>query len=321
MKKIDAVITWVDGNDPRHRSKRLMFGGNGDIFKSDDCAGVSRFDNMGEIYWCVASINKFAPWINKIYIVTDEQNPGLDGFLAKYFPDGYIPVEIIDHKTIFKGYEKYLPTFNSISLETITWRIPGLSDFFIEFNDDLLLLDNVVPSDFFTDDGKVVCYARKYSLLWAWITRKLKRRINGRKPVTFKGVMVNAAKLAGLKRYFLKLDHTPKALSRIFYEKYFSQNPHLFEKNISCRFRDAEQFTPQELQYATLYKNNQCELRPVKGNLFFLQPKEKKGYIQRKLNKLENMKKCKFACFNSLNLASTEDKELIIETIMRRLGL
>lgn len=321
MKKIDAVITWVDGNDPRHRSKRIKFGGNGDIFKSDDCAGVSRFDNVGEIFWCVASINKFAPWFNKIYIVTDEQNPGLDDFLKEHFPHGHIPVEIIDHKTIFKGYDKYLPTFNSISLETMTWRIPGLSDCFVEFNDDLVLLNNVEPTDFFSDDGKIVCYANKHSLLWAWITRKLKRNINGRKPVTFKGVMMNAAKLAGLKHFFLKLDHTPKALSRTFYEEYFSQSPELLERNISYRFRNAEQFTPQELQYATLYKNGRCELKPVSGNLFFLQPKNKKGYVQSKLRKLESMKACKFSCFNSLNLASAEDKNLIIETIMKRLGL
>ena len=319
--KIDAVITWVDGNDPRHRAKREMWGGNGDIFKSDDCAGVSRFDNMGEIFWCVASINRFAPWINKIYLVTDEQDPGLDEFLEEHFPEGHIPVEIVDHKVIFEGYEEYIPTFNSISLETMTWRIPGLSDYFIEFNDDLVLLDNVQPTDFFTEDGKVVCYATKANMLWARLTRKLKCKINGRTPVTFKGVMVNAARIAGLVNFFLKLDHTPKGLSRIFYEKCFTENKELMKRNISHRFRNAVQFTPQELQYATMYKEGMCEVRPVKGNLFFLQPKDKEGYVQRKLAKLAKMKSCKFGCLNSLNLASKEDQKLIIDTILQRIGI
>lgn len=321
MRKIDAVITWVDGADPRHRAKRIKYGGNGDIFKSDDCAGESRYANEGEIFWCIASLNRFAPWLNKIYIVTDEQDPGLEPFLAKQFPEGHIPMEIIDHKTIFRGYEQYLPTFNSISLESITWRIPGLSDCFIEFNDDLILMNNVSPNDFFTEDGKVVCYATKTSRWWTKITRLLKKRINGRKQVTFKGVMLNAAKIVCNKWYFLELVHTPKALSRKFYEDFFTQNPELLESNISHRFRSADQFTPQELHYMSLYQGGLCELRSVKGNLFFLQPKKKPRYIERKLEKLNRMTTCKFCCFNSLNLAEKEDLEKIIAWIKMRIKI
>ena len=35
---IDAVITWVDGEDPRHMAKRLKYG-NDDILHADDVAG------------------------------------------------------------------------------------------------------------------------------------------------------------------------------------------------------------------------------------------------------------------------------------------
>ena len=321
MRKIDAVIPWVEGNDPRHQAKRIEYGGNGMVFKSDDCAGESRYANIGEIFWCVASLNRFAPWLNKIYIVTDEQDPGMDSFLKENFPGGYIPVEIVDHKAIFEGYEQYLPTFNSISIESMTWRIPGLSDYYIELNDDFILMNDVTPEDFIAEDGKLLCYSTKTSRLWTYITRCLKKRINGRKQVTFKGVMLNAARLVSNSWYFLEIGHTPRILSRKFFEEYYSKNADLLKRNISHRFRHAEQFTPPVLQYMSLHKEGKCELRPITGNLFFLQPKNKSHYVDRKLARLERMPSCKFGCFNSLNLANDEDQNKIIAWIKTRSGL
>ena len=124
---IDAVITWVDGSDPRHAASMRKYG-KAVSFKEDDVAGATRFASNGEVEWCVASIRKFAPFVRTIYIVTDNQDP--------HIPDGSIPVKIIDHKELFKGYEEFLPVFNSISIESMTWRIPGLAEHYIEFNDD-----------------------------------------------------------------------------------------------------------------------------------------------------------------------------------------
>lgn len=320
MNKIDAVITWVDGNDPIHKAKRTKFGSK-DLLNSNDVAGETRFNDLGEIFWCVASLNKFAPWINKIYIVTDEQNPKLDDFLNKNFPFKRIPLEIIDHKVIFQGYEKYLPTFNSIALETMTWRIPGLSEHFIEFNDDLMLLKPVSPEDFFSKDGSVVCYASKCNMAWTWFTRKLKPKINGRTKVTFKGNMRNAAIIAGQHNFMLKLDHTPKALKKSVYENYFKEHPEILENNIKYRFRDASQFTSQELQYLLLYKQQKCNLLPSKSNLFYLQPKNKPNYVKKKLEKLKKEMNKKFCCFNSLDFASIEDRNAIINWINNKLNL
>ena len=105
--KIDAVITWVDGDDPRHKAKREQYGDRR-IFAQDDVAGSTRYKSLGEIFYCIASLNRFAPWLNKIYIVTDEQNPMVEEFLRKHFPEGTIPMEIVDHKVIFRGYDPRL---------------------------------------------------------------------------------------------------------------------------------------------------------------------------------------------------------------------
>ncbi len=320
MMKIDAVITWVDGDDPRHIAKRRLYG-TPSMFKADDVAGSTRFSSLGEIFWCVASLNRFAPWLNKIYIVTDGQDPGLDKFISGTFPQGHIPMEIVDHKVIFRGYEDYLPSFNSVSIETMTWRIPGLGDHFIELNDDFMLNAPVTPEEFFTCDGKPICYAKRYSVALTRFTRLFKHRKDGSKKVTFKELMLNAASIAGSKSFYFRLGHTPRALRRDFYENYFSEHDNLTIRNIRHRFRDPEQFTPQELQYLTLYKKGECVHRDPHKTLFFLQPKRKKGYVRKKMERLEKMKECKFVCFNSIDLACARDRELVTTWIEKRLGI
>lgn len=303
--KIDAVITWVDGDDPRHKAKRARFS-TGNMLIAEDVAASTRFDSVGEIFWCVASLNRFAPWINKIYIVTDEQNPGLDDFMERNFPEGHIPMEIVDHKVIFRGYEQYLPTFNSAAIETMTWRIPGLSDHFIELNDDMVLCSDVRPDDFFTEDGSSVCYADNCNMPWVKFTRMIKSKSGGRSKVTFKGTMYNAAKIAGNKWSFMKINHTPRALRRDFYEKYFTLHPELMIRNIRHRFRDADMYTCQLLQYTLLDKEGKCVRKPVKGNLFYLQPKDREGYVEAKLSAL-NDGDYLFCCFNSIDKATSEE--------------
>lgn len=317
---IDAVITWVNGDDPKHRAKRKKYA-NPNMLESEDVAGNTRFTSLGEIAYCVASLNRFAPWLHKIYIVTDEQDPVLTPFLDQHFPFGYIPIEIVDHKEIFRGYEAYLPMFNSIGIETMTWRIPNLSEHYIELNDDFILSGPVVPEDFFLSDGCTICYAIPYNMLWTKLTRMLKPRRNGRRLVTFKGNMYNAAYMLGRRMTFLKFDHTPRALRRSCYERFFREHPDVLIQNISYRFRHAEQFSPQEVQFLLLQEEGKLLVRSVRERMFFLQPKNKMGYVVKKMKRLSRMTYCKFCCFNSLDKATPKERELIVNWIESRLGI
>ena len=317
---IDAVITWVNGDDPKHRAKRMKYG-NQSIHESEDVAGSTRFNSLGEIFYCIASLNRFAPWLHKIYIVTDEQNPCVESFLRTHFPEGYIPIEIVDHTTIFRGYEQYLPTFNSISIETMTWRIPGLSEHYIELNDDFILSSPATPEDFFLSDGRVVCYASPYNMPWTKLTRMLKPSKNGRQRVTFKGNMYNAAFMMGRRMNFLKFDHTPRALRKSYYERFFSEFPETLTHNITFRFRHADQYSPQEVMFLLLLKEGKLYLQSAKGRLFFLQPKSDTGYVKKKMQSLTKMRDCKFCCFNSLDKATPEEREEIIDWIETKLSI
>ncbi len=315
---IDAVITWVDGNDPILNAKRQKYGTSVD-FASNDVAGATRFANIGEIFWCVASINRFAPWVNRIFIITDGQEPHLEEQLQKHFPEGFIPMEIVDHSVLFKGYEEYLPVFNSISIETMMWRIPNLSEHFIYFNDDFMLCAPVTPQDFFTDKG-VLSRGKWQSMWWTKVLHFFKRKRNGRELMSFKWTMFLAAQMVGERKCYLKLDHTPHGLLKSAFVSLFEHREEWLIRNIRHRFRNPEQWSVIEMLYLVLHQQDKNIVLPVEGYLFYLFPKRKSNYVAKKMQKLQKGKyRC--CCWNSLDLATPTDKAMVEGWIQRTLRL
>lgn len=140
--RIDMVFTYVDGNDPALIQKKIKYSDK--LVKEYN--PTIRYENINEIYFSVNSVVKFIPWINKIYIVTDDQMPPIDDNLIKIGK-----VEIISHKQIIP--EKYLPTFNSDVIESYLHNIPNLSEIFLYNNDDMMHLDYLYMNDIFEEDG------------------------------------------------------------------------------------------------------------------------------------------------------------------------
>ena len=84
---IDIVLPWVDGDDPSLKARRVSYMDDGKESLREDIAGSSRYKSLGEIKFCVASINLFAPFVRKIFIVTDGQDPELESYM-KEIPTG-----------------------------------------------------------------------------------------------------------------------------------------------------------------------------------------------------------------------------------------
>lgn len=317
---IDVVIAWVDGDDPSHKAKRRMYMPS-EMSQSDDIGGSTRFASRGEILFCVGSVLRFAPFVHKVYIVTDSQRPDLDAFLHKNFPDNRIPIEIVDHKVLFRGYEQYLPTFNSLSIETMLYRVPGLEERFIYFNDDFFITSPLREDDWFDADGKAVCYGHKFSSAFARLLRRLKPARNGHKPFGYKDAMLNAADVAG-SPYFWYIPHAPIPLLRSWYVDFYERHPEMLEANIRYRFRNPVQFNPQVLFYILAGREGRCVIRSAKGLVEFFKPKpEKKGYMAKKLAEADSRDRLLFACINSLDKASESDYELFKAWVSSRLDV
>ena len=158
---IDAVITWVDGNDPLHQRKMSLAVSSEKKKKNN----LSKYKEAGEIYYCVQSIIKFAPFIRNIFIVTDNQVP----LFIKNKKVHDKRIKVVDHKEIFKGLEEYMPTFNPRCIDALLHRVPGLSERFIYFNDDMFLIKKTQAKDWFTVAGKPVLrgkWSKSYNTMW-----------------------------------------------------------------------------------------------------------------------------------------------------------
>ena len=99
---VDAVVTWVDGADPAHRAKLEAYLAS--IGRTPPAARAARFHDAGEIDWCLASIARHAPWLGRVFIVTDAQRPPVLARLAGTPLDGR--VHLVDHRALFAGFER-----------------------------------------------------------------------------------------------------------------------------------------------------------------------------------------------------------------------
>jgi hypothetical protein len=112
-------------------------------------------DNIRESYnyelkYSLRSIDLYAPWVNKIYILVDKpiRHPS---WINKYNNK----IVMVDTSETF-GDSKYLPNSNSNAIETTIINIPNLSEHYIYFCDDIFLGRDTKYTDFFTYDGKAI---------------------------------------------------------------------------------------------------------------------------------------------------------------------
>lgn len=324
---IDAVIAWVDGNDPVLRAKRMSYM-NGEIPDITSGAHSTRFASVNEIRYCVLSVLRFAPFIRNIFIVTDNQDPGLEADLKTFFPEKRSSVRIVDHTEIFGGFEKYLPTFNSISIAGMIWRIRELSQNFIYFNDDSFLVRPVSPEDFFID-GRPVLRGRwvpaplprvMFDRFRALIRTRLMKEHDFHLRASFHIGQWNSAALLGFRVRYFTNSHTPHTVDLKTVEEFFARNRELLERNISFRFRDYSQYTFISLSnHLQLIAGNRLIRKP---DFVYLKPVNRRGdYIDRKIRICEDNHNIKFLCAQSLDQCSKEDQDKLFSWLDDRLQL
>lgn len=110
--------------------------------KQDEDISASRFEDNEELRYSLRSIEKHAPWVRHVFIVTNGQIPS---WLNLDNPR----VTVVSHQEIFLN-TSHLPTFSSPAIESHIHRIPGLSQKFIYMNDDVMFGTHVWPDDFYS---------------------------------------------------------------------------------------------------------------------------------------------------------------------------
>jgi hypothetical protein len=318
---IDAVILWVDGDDPAHKAKRQKYLQTDDLHQAGTIE--TRFRSVGEIDYCIRSILTFAPFIRNIYVVTDDQTPTIIKESQKLPYSWREKLHVVDHTTIFEGHEQYLPTFNSVSIETLMHCIPNLAEHFVAFNDDLFLIHPTTSIDFFSKGQPIHRGKWQKQPFAKELKRQFKKQLLetfGRKftlTPSFTRAQWNAAKIANNKHKFFRMEHTPKPMRKSRLQHFFEQQPRLLEKNISYRSREASQFhAPSLACHLELNSGHGIETNDLA--LLYMHPQHLSlPEVQRMLTEAEANNFTKFACFQSLDDAPLEHTELIINWLDR----
>ena len=309
MRSIDAVITWVDGSDQEYKKKIEKHLTTSTNYKK-------QYLQANEIEYCVKSILKFAPFIRKIFIVTDNQKPSfssLENLIASN------KVKVVDHKEIFKGYEKYLPTFNIRSIDAVLHRIEDLSEMFVYFNDDVFLVDKICEEDWFVKDKAVLMgkWARSYSINPLKVLSGKFKKIFGLRP-SFNASQSKAANISGFKKEYFKSYHAARPQIKSVIKEFYRKNPESLIDQIKYRFRNSEQFMPYSLCWHLLIKENRAIIKGVKELKEVKQIQNlNSNQIVSILEKLDEKKEVKYLNIQDLNYAG-KDVFMIFDKWMRK---
>jgi hypothetical protein len=150
---VDIVYLWVDGKDVSWRAKRrhalrqLSADGSEAIARYGNVEG--RFRDNDELLYSLRALEKFFPDHGHIYLVTDGQSP--DWLKASD------RMTLVDHRELIP--EASLPTFDSSNIESYIHRIPGLSERYFYFNDDVFFGAPVNLDDWFWPGGFYVTWS------------------------------------------------------------------------------------------------------------------------------------------------------------------
>lgn len=139
---MDAVITYVNGLDPvwREEYSRAL-----NIPALD-----KRFRDWGTLKYLLRGIETYMPFVRNVFLVVSGRTQVPDWASER--------LKVVTHKDIIP--EKFLPTFNSTTIEMFLHRIPGLDEQFIYFNDDMFPVAPSSENDYFRDGKIVIGFSR-----------------------------------------------------------------------------------------------------------------------------------------------------------------
>jgi hypothetical protein len=273
---VDMVFSYVDGNNPEHVKQRSRYratlSSKALSENVSDAGDVDiRFRNVGEIAFSVNSVLKYLPWIRNIFIVTDTPRPPVSPYLLD---SGR--VRVVDQRELIPP--QYLPTFNSIVIESFLHRIDGLSEIFLYNNDDYMHFSPIRPDFFYTtnEEGRSSLELHAYPALY--------RRVLHRFSHMYQGYRTNLH-TAGISNAYTYLTQSWPHLARhevlvpvhatmlwrrstaLRIEEEFGA---ILEKTRRMRFRDAENLSYYTILYSMEKKWNPQDRMHlhILGNLF-----------------------------------------------------
>lgn len=294
-EKVDLVYLWVDDNDKEWLKKKNAYLKKTENL-DDDASSDCRFHNNDELKYSLRSVEKYANWINKIFIITDNQIPD---WLDTTNPR----IRIVDHSEIIP--KDKLPLFNSCAIETRIPFIEDLSEYFLYANDDTFFW-NEVNKNFFFSKEKIICRIDKFL--------KKKRKYRSLYGSSLLTTYKNFIKKRESTIYAFYPHHNIDSYRKSLFLECINEFKDEFDESLNHRFR---QFDDIQRIIISLWclSNDKGIIKFARGNLikrFFNFPTDSEVYSLKGKNipKLNN-RNCKLICINDNQRATNKDRELL----------
>lgn len=136
-KEVDFLIMWSGSKFTKKHS----------VFQVVD---KSRHAFNNEIIFCIKGIIANCCWYNKIIIYLDDKNDFYEIMPEKDCDENRIM--LIEREKYFES-ENY-PTNNCFAIQTTIHKIPELSEYFIQIDDDIIINKTIEKGQWFSSDGK-----------------------------------------------------------------------------------------------------------------------------------------------------------------------
>ena len=216
---VDYVFSWVNADDPDWQQLIAPYR----PVQETDASSDSRFRARSDLMFALRSIERFAPWVRNVYVLSNCAPPewlDLD-------QEGIIWV---DHSEVFDA--DALPTFSSHAIETVIHRIPGLAEHFIYSNDDFYLMRSSRKEDFFLSSGAPRARLEAYGMV--------NGPVQSGQPDYLNGARNSAERIVeGFGLYPTRLHtHSPQSLRKSILEEMESRYSEDFARTQRNKFRN-----------------------------------------------------------------------------------
>ena len=152
---IDFVVPYVNNKTPQWRETYQKFCYDNGFPERAAMADSERYRDWGYFKYFMRGVEKYLPFVRKVFLLLQD----VDQVPSWLNEDN---VTIVYHRSFIP--ERFLPTYNSTTIEMFLDRIPGLSEHFIYANDDMYSLNPLTPEDFFTAEGQICMGFRRATI-------------------------------------------------------------------------------------------------------------------------------------------------------------
>ena len=235
MKDIDLVITYLNNNDKKWQRDYKTYS---KIEKKKYNPFDVRFRDWNNFKYVLRSIANYMSFIKNLYIVVSDESQ-----IPEYVNTD--TTKIIFHKDIIP--EKYLPTFNSNTIELFIYKIPKLSENFLYTNDDIFITNNISVNDFYDNEmnPKIDVFEKRITRNNVYINslRNTQELVLNEHNITFKSNLS-----------LLRSNHSINPMKKSMWEYYWDKYKNEMSNSIT-RFRDKSNITQELSNYHFFIKD------------------------------------------------------------------